>query len=198
MSVLIIDNKDSFTFNLVELFRSVQAEDIMVVDYDDMNLSEWKKHPFLVISPGPGLPEDFPGYFGWLDHLSPEQSLLGVCMGHEIIARYFGGTLRKMDVVAHGKSCRLRFEGGGERMFDGLNDATEAGLYHSWVVEEKDLPECLEVTARNEEGLIMAMRHREKDIRSVQFHPESYITRSGKTMIENWLGRSSKPANPWK
>jgi anthranilate synthase/aminodeoxychorismate synthase-like glutamine amidotransferase len=198
MSVLIIDNKDSFTFNLVELFRSVQAEAVEVVDYDDMTLAEWKKNPFLVISPGPGLPEDFPNYRAWLDQLGPDQSLLGVCMGHEIIAQYFGGSLKKMDAVAHGKSCRLNFEGGIDRLFYGMKNQSEVGLYHSWVVEEKDLPECLEVTARNEEGLIMALRHKEKHIRSVQFHPESYITTSGKTMIENWLGSAAKEFNQVK
>lgn len=187
MSLLIIDNKDSFTFNLVELFRNIYPGRIKVVEYEQMNLHEWQKHTYLVISPGPGLPQDFPLYNEWIGHLSPEQTLLGVCMGHEIIASYFGGKLEQMETVSHGVSNEIYFTSNIDRLFSGLLEPVGVGLYHSWIVSENGLPDCLEITAKDIHGQIMAIRHKHKNISSVQFHPESYITKAGKTMMENWL-----------
>ncbi|HAY71781.1 MAG TPA: aminodeoxychorismate/anthranilate synthase component II, partial [Saprospirales bacterium] len=187
MSLLIIDNKDSFTFNLVELFRTIYPGTIKVIEYEQVNLQEWQKHTFVVISPGPGLPEDFPHYSEWIGHLRPEQTLLGICMGHEIIATYFGGKLKQMDIVSHGVSSDIYFTSNTDRLFSGLSEPVGVGLYHSWIVSEIGLPDCLEITARDKQGQIMAIRHRHKNISSVQFHPESYITKSGKSMMENWF-----------
>jgi len=190
MSLLIIDNKDSFTYNLAELFRSIYKGEMKVIAYDQLETGDWQRHRYLVISPGPGLPGDFPKYNEWIGQLDHGQSLLGVCMGHEIIAQYFGGQLRKMQEVSHGMACKIIQTDAEENMFAGMNGQNEVGLYHSWVVSENGLPDCLQVTARDEKGLIMAMRHKSKNIRSVQFHPESYITKMGKTMMENWLNGS--------
>lgn len=187
MSVLIIDNKDSFTFNLVELFRSIQAEEPIVISYEEIHLEEWQKHPFLVISPGPGLPEDFPKYQDLIGHLLPGQSLLGVCMGHEIIACHFGGGLEQMEGVSHGIAGEIVTTATNESIFSGLEEPIKVGLYHSWIVSDSNFPECLEVTARDQNGRIMALQHRQLNIRSVQFHPESYITGKGKEMMRNWL-----------
>jgi len=187
MKILVIDNYDSFTYNLVHYIERVLKEPVEVKRNDRLELSDVKPFDKILISPGPGIPDEAGLTKAIIKTYGPEKSILGVCLGHQAIAEVFGGTISNMNQVYHGVSSMMKQTVKNEYLFEGVPADFEAGRYHSWVVEKDTLPEKLEITALSEEGLVMAIRHREYDVRGVQFHPESVLTEYGGLMILNWL-----------
>ena len=185
MKLVIIDNYDSFTFNLSHLFKELGAE-VDTVRNDRFELEDLEKYDRIILSPGPGIPSEAGKLMEAIAYFAGKKPMLGVCLGHQAIGEAFGASLTNLDHVVHGiqTPCRKTCE---ELLFNGLDGDFQVGRYHSWVVDHVGLPDCLEVTALSEDGQIMAMRHKKYDIRGIQFHPESVLTPEGRTMIANWL-----------
>jgi len=183
LSVLILDNYDSFTYNLLHYLEQY-IDEIEVHRNDQIALGDIERFDAIVLSPGPGLPKAAGIMMEVLERYSNRKPILGVCLGLQAIVEHFGGSLRNIEQVKHGisSSCWATSD---SVLFDGISSPFEIGHYHSWVANE-DLPEQLEVTALNEDKLLMALRHRELPIEAVQFHPESVMTPMGMKMIENW------------
>ena len=183
--VLVLDNYDSFTYNLVHYLESLDAE-VDVFRNDKITIEEAAKYGQIVLSPGPGLPKDAGIMPQLIEQLAPTHKILGVCLGHQAIGEAFGGTLSNLDKVYHGLAtpCSVVIP---DPMFDGLPQNLKIGRYHSWVVNQP-LPKDLELTAIDlESNQIMAMRHNRFNVRGVQFHPESVLTEYGLKMMQNWL-----------
>lgn len=185
MKLLIADNNDSFTWNLVQLARDAGAADIQVVPVSAIQNVDWDTIDRIIFSPGPGLPGEFPGMFYILSRY-PFKRILGVCLGLQAITVHFGGSLFNMNEPMHGRQVKVSVTS-PDYIFDGLPGHFDAGLYHSWVVREEDFPPDLVITARSDDGRIMALRHRQLDIHGVQFHPESVMTPAGLVMMRNFL-----------
>lgn len=185
MKILIIDNYDSFTYNIVDALRTLGTVPD-VVRNDRLDLDAIGVYDKFIISPGPGIPSEAGQLPEFLKRYATAKPILGICLGHQALGEYFGGTLRNLDEVYHGVATPIEIVA-EDYIFDGVENGTEVGRYHSWVVDAATLPDCLEVTATSADGAIMAMRHRDFDIRGVQFHPESIMTKSGVRMLENWL-----------
>ena len=184
---LLFDNYDSFTYNLHHLLRELGAR-VEVRRNDQISLDEVDGYDQIVLSPGPGIPEEAGLLLPLIRRFAPTKRILGVCLGEQAIGEAFGAKLINLKEVYHGVSSRIQVVSKDEILFKNLPESFEAGRYHSWVVDEKDFPECLEITARDaEKGLIMAIRHRQYDVRGIQFHPESVLTPNGRNMIQNWL-----------
>jgi anthranilate synthase component 2 len=185
MKVVIIDNYDSFTYNLSHLVKELGAE-VTVFRNDMFKLEELESYDKIILSPGPGIPSEAGLLLDVIKTYAGKKPILGVCLGHQAIGEVFGGTLTNLSEVYHGVAtpCNINIK---DYLFEGLADTIEIGRYHSWVVDKDNLPECLEVTSYSEEGFIMSMRHKEYDIRGIQYHPESVLTPDGKTIIKNWL-----------
>jgi len=186
-NLLIIDNFDSFTFNLVQLVEECGVHEYEVIRSDHLDPEQADRFTGILISPGPGLPDDFPGMCEVIRRFGPNKRILGICLGHQAIAEVYGGRLINLREVNHGVTTGMKILHADEKLFDGVPDGEQVGLYHSWVVDPSDLPGCLEVTAESEEGNILALRHQEYDVRGVQFHPESIMTTAGKRIMNNWL-----------
>jgi anthranilate synthase/aminodeoxychorismate synthase-like glutamine amidotransferase len=184
--LLLIDNYDSFTYNLVQAFAAFGAE-VLVYRNDMISVAEAKALGFthLVISPGPGRPEDAGVSLQMIGAFAGEVPLLGVCLGHQCLVQYYGGAIVRADRLMHGKTSMVTHEGGA--LFDGMPATFEAGRYHSLCVEEKTLPDELVVTAQTGRGEIMAVRHRALPLAGVQFHPESVLTPEGDVLMANFL-----------
>lgn len=191
MKIAIIDNYDSFTFNLYHLVREIGAE-ATVLRNDCFRLEELAEYDKIILSPGPGIPEEAGLLLDVIRRYASEKPILGVCLGHQAIGEVFGGKLTNLSDVFHGvqTSCHLK---GNDYIFEGIGEEFPVGRYHSWVVDTDGLPDCLEVTASSPEGQIMALRHREYDVHGIQFHPESVLTPDGRTIVENFL--KGKPAS---
>ena len=185
MSVVIIDNYDSFTYNLRHLLREAGA-DVTVVRNDCFALEELESFDKIVLSPGPGVPSEAGLLTDVIRRYAGVKPILGVCLGHQAIGEVFGGRLVNVSEVCHGVATPCD-NFGNEPMFRGCGARFEVGRYHSWVVDRDSLPACLEATALRDDGFIMAMKHREYDVRGIQFHPESVMTPCGRQMLENWL-----------
>ena len=185
MRTIIIDNYDSFTYNLHHYLEAVLNESVLVKRNDEVSLEEISNFDNILLSPGPGLPEKAGITMDVLRHFSTSKRILGVCLGHQAIGVAFGGTLRNLATVHHGVSSNLRITR-DDYLFANFPDMSPVGRYHSWVVSNEQFPECLEIIATDEAGEIMAIRHRQYDVRGVQFHPESIMTTYGKTIISNW------------
>lgn len=185
MSVVIIDNYDSFTYNLRHLLREAGA-DVTVVRNDCFALEKLERFDKIVLSPGPGVPSEAGLLTDVIRRYAGVKPILGVCLGHQAIGEVFGGRLVNISDVCHGVATPCD-NLGNEPMFSGCGDRFEVGRYHSWVVDRYSLPACLEATALSDDGFIMAMKHREYDVRGIQFHPESVMTPCGRQMLENWL-----------
>ena len=190
-SILVIDNYDSFTYNLVHAIKKISGAQVDVFRNDEISLEEIKKYDKIVLSPGPGIPEEAGQLLDIIKTFAPTKSMLGVCLGHQAIGEAFGGKLHNMNKVLHGIATPVRLTENSSVLFDGLPESFEVGRYHSWIVKSENLPECFEVTSYDEEGMIMSMKHKEYDVQSVQFHPESVLTPLGEKMIENWLNKES-------
>ena len=185
MKIVIIDNYDSFTYNLSHLLKELGA-DVTVVRNDKFELKDLEQYDKIVLSPGPGIPSEAGLLLDVIRTYAGRKPILGVCLGHHAIGEVFGASLENLKEVYHG----VQTEGtqlGNDYIFEGLPERVMMGRYHSWVVAKDSVPECLEVTAMSDDGEIMAMRHRKYDIHGIQFHPESVLTPEGKTIVGNFL-----------
>ena len=190
MKVLVFDNYDSFTFNLVHLVKQLTSDEVTVVRNDQMPLGEVDAFDKIILSPGPGIPEEAGLLLPLIKQYAATKSILGVCLGHQAIGQAFGAQLTNLPAVFHGVATPIQLLPVSNRRndwFTGLAQPIEVGRYHSWVVSDENLPNCIEVTARDAQDYIMALRHRELDVQGVQFHPESILTPQGLAMMRNWL-----------
>ena len=191
MNIAVIDNYDSFTYNLVHLVKSISDSKIDVFRNDRVNPDKLVSYDKILLSPGPGLPVEAGRLLEIINTYSSTKSIFGVCLGLQAIAEANGCNLKNLDEVYHGVSTRILVTDQDDPLFSGLGSSFEGGRYHSWVVENKDIPDNMMVTATDEEGEIMAMRLMEKDVCGVQFHPESILTPSGKIILSNWLNKGN-------
>ncbi len=187
MKVLIIDNYDSFTYNLVQIIEQSGLCELEVVSYHDANDELIEQFDKIVMSPGPGIPSDFPRLEMIVRKFYKSKSFLGICLGHEAIALAFGGTIHHLGRVFHGVTKKTTLTTQKNFIFEGIPNEFDAGLYHSWALDEQSFPDELIVTARAEDDVIMAFCHKEFDLTGFQFHPESIMTKYGKQIIRNWL-----------
>jgi len=187
MQVLIVDNHDSFTFNLVEMIRQAGVENIGVVKNDEIDGNLLKEADKIIISPGPGLPSETANLYAVIKEYSSTHSILGICLGFQTIVEVFGGTLKQLNQVQHG-IVSLVNASEGEMIFRNITSPFPVGRYHSWIAN--DIPDCLQVTAWTE-GMVMGVRHKQLDVQGVQFHPESFLTPSGLKMMKNWLEKQT-------
>ena len=184
--VLVIDNYDSFTYNLVHLVNELGRE-VEVWRNDKFELGDVDQFEKILLSPGPGIPEEAGLLLDVIKTYAPTKSIFGVCLGQQAIAEAFGGTLLNLGRPMHGIATPITVLDNTEVLFNECPSVIKVGRYHSWVVSNYGFPECLKITATDETDEIMALRHRELDVRGVQFHPESVLTEHGKQMMENWL-----------
>lgn len=184
--IVVIDNYDSFVYNLVHYLEEFNCE-VMVKRNDQIELDELEKFEKILLSPGPGIPTEAGKMMEIIEKFYATKSILGVCLGQQAIGEVFGGKLENLDQVYHGVSTYAIVKVNDEPLFQNVPTHFEIGRYHSWVVSHEDFPEELEITSVDENGQIMSLRHRDFDVRGVQFHPESILTPNGKKMIENWV-----------
>lgn len=188
MKILVFDNYDSFTYNLVHLIEQITGGKVTVCRNDKILLDDVAAFDKIVLSPGPGIPSEAGLLIPLIKQYAATKSILGVCLGHQAIAEALGGTLINLKTVFHGVATPINILNPTSKIFKGLPSSIEVGRYHSWVVSDENFPAKLEVTARDENGYIMAMQHKEFDLQAVQFHPESVLTPIGEQIIRNWLG----------
>ena len=186
LKVLLIDNYDSFTFNIVEMLRQLNVTDLSIVKNNEITVEQASHFDKIIISPGPATPQESGNIVEIIVQLSPTKSILGICLGHQAIAVAFGGTLQNLVRPYHGFRAQLKIKEAGY-LFKNLPTEFQIGLYHSWIVEKETLPNCLEITALSSENIIMSIKHKTFDVQGIQFHPESFMTEYGKEMIRNWL-----------
>lgn len=184
--IVVIDNYDSFTYNLVHYLEDLNC-DVTVYRNDDFELQDLENFEKILLSPGPGLPKDAGLLLAVIKEYSARKSILGICLGQQAIGEVFGGQLTNLEKVYHGISSPIRICVDDEPLFENLGKILTVGRYHSWVVGSKDFPDVLEVTSVDENGQIMSLRHRTLDVKSVQFHPESILTPQGKQILRNWI-----------
>jgi len=191
MKILVFDNYDSFTYNLVHLVEKITHEKVEVHRNDQIPLGKVKEYDKIILSPGPGIPEEAGLLLPLIKEYASSKSILGVCLGHQAIGQAFGGKLINLSSVFHGvatpvkvKSEKLKVK---SDLFEGLPDQIEVGRYHSWVVSKENFPTDLEITAEDESGMIMGLQHKTYDVQGVQFHPESVLTPTGEDIMRNWL-----------
>jgi anthranilate synthase component 2 len=192
MKILVFDNYDSFTYNLVHLIEKILHVKVDVYRNDQIALESISMYDKIILSPGPGIPEEAGLLLPLIKQYAAHKSILGVCLGHQAIGEAFGGSLINLKEVFHGVATPIHLTSkeinkNQSSIFYEFPETFDVGRYHSWVVSEKDLPDCFEVTALDEHGYIMAMQHKEFDITGVQFHPESVLTPSGEKLMRNWL-----------
>lgn len=187
MRIAVIDNYDSFTYNLVHLIKSLGVE-VDVFRNDQFQLSSLELYDKLLLSPGPGIPSEAGLLLEVIKTYAPRKPILGICLGHQAIGEVFGGRLVRLRQVYHGVAtpCEQMMD---EPLFADLPRHFEVGRYHSWVVSREDFPDCLQVTALSSDGQVMALRHKQYDVRGLQFHPESVLTPLGGTILSNWIRR---------
>jgi anthranilate synthase/aminodeoxychorismate synthase-like glutamine amidotransferase len=186
--ILLIDNYDSFTFNLYQLMTSLEAEvEVVRNDQIDIEAITAMDPEAIVISPGPGTPSTAGISKDAVRHFASEKPIFGVCLGHQCIAEVYGGLITSAPELMHGKSSQVYHAGQG--VFQGLDSPMDAIRYHSLTLEPSTVPDCVEITARTANGTIMGLRHREYDVEGVQFHPESVMTPEGPRLMTNWLQR---------
>jgi len=184
--IVVIDNYDSFTYNLVHYLEDLGAE-VTVFRNDEFEMDELQAFDKILLSPGPGIPDEAGLLKAVIQTYAPSKPILGVCLGQQAIGEVFGGSITNLEKVYHGIATKITVAVADEPLFDGLEQQLEVGRYHSWVVNANDFPDVLEVTSIDESGQIMSLRHRTYDVKGVQFHPESVLTPHGKKILENWL-----------
>ncbi len=194
MKVLIIDNYDSFTYNLVQLIREIGVEQLDVIRNDKTTLDEIGHYDKYIISPGPGVPSEAPLLGEIIEHFGPTKSILGICLGHQAIGESYGSRLINLKEVYHGVATDIQLVQ-QDYLFEKLPKRFAAGRYHSWAVAKESLSENLDIIATDDQGAIMALRHREYDVRGMQFHPESILTECGKQMLQNFINYSPNIQN---
>lgn len=184
--ILLLDNYDSFTYNVYQLISELGGS-VEVVRNDKITIEAVKSYSAVIISPGPGIPSDAGISEQIISELKGELPILGICLGHQAIGEVFGGKIIRAAEIVHGKTSKLIHNGKG--LYFGLKQGVEVGRYHSLIIERETLPKCLEITSELEDGTIMGVRHKEFEIEGIQFHPESILTPSGRIMMSNFLGR---------
>lgn len=184
--ILVFDNYDSFTYNLVHLVEKILGQKVDVVRNDRMPLEEAAAYDKIILSPGPGIPEEAGLLLPLIREYAATKSILGVCLGHQAIGEAFGGRLVNLSSVYHGVATPVKVTQRGG-IYEGLPETLEVGRYHSWVVSDDGWPAELEITARDDNGFVMGLRHRQFDVQGVQFHPESVLTPQGEQLLRNWL-----------
>ena len=203
MKILVFDNYDSFTYNLVHLVEKILNQKVDVYRNDQIPLEKVKGYDKIILSPGPGLPDEAGLLLPLIKEYASSKSILGVCLGHQAIGEAFGGKLENLSTVFHGVATKVRVNSelsmvneenslftihhSRKNLFNELPEEFEAGRYHSWIVSDENFPEELEVTARDDNNYIMALQHKKYDVQGVQFHPESVLTPMGKEIMRNWL-----------
>ena len=185
MRIVIIDNYDSFTYNLAHLVKELGAE-VEVLRNDQFQIEDLLPYDKIILSPGPGIPSEAGLLLDVIRQYAPIKPILGVCLGHQAIGEYFGGHLTNLSQVFHGVSSTISVTT-PDYIYNELPYHIEVGRYHSWVVDTQAFPDCLEITSVSEEGQIMSLRHRQYDVRGIQYHPESVLTPDGQKIISNWL-----------
>jgi len=198
MKILVFDNYDSFTYNLVHLVEKIIGDKVEVFRNDQIQMEDINKYDKIILSPGPGIPSEAGMLLPLIKQYAPKKSILGVCLGHQAIGEAFGAKLINLSKVYHGVASPVNIlfdntskQNNQANLFLGLEDGFMAGRYHSWVIDPKGFPDALEVTAMDANGHIMALRHKTYDVTGVQFHPESVLTPSGEIIMRNWLRRSA-------
>lgn len=186
MKILLLDNYDSFTYNLLHVVKELGATDVEVFRNDEIELDEVERFDKIILSPGPGVPEESGLLLPIIKRFAPTKSILGVCLGHQAIGEAFGANLENLKEVYHGIQSPVKIVK-DDLLFTSLEKEILVGRYHSWVVSNKNFPQCLEITALSEEGQIMALRHKTYRVHGIQFHPESVLTPQGKEIIKNFL-----------
>jgi anthranilate synthase/aminodeoxychorismate synthase-like glutamine amidotransferase len=185
--ILLIDNHDSFTYNLAELLRNNGKISFNIVTAELLTKVSVPEFDGIIFSPGPGLPEEHPVMFNILEHYVQTKSILGICLGLQAIAIHFGGQLFNFEKVVHGQVKKIRIIKPEPKLFNGFPAEFEAGLYHSWAMSKDNFPDCLDVVAISSDDIIMAISHNTLDVCGVQFHPESIMTPLGQKLINNWI-----------
>ena len=187
MKILVFDNYDSFTYNLVHLVEKITHEKVDVYRNDKIALEKIKIYDKIILSPGPGIPGEAGLLLPLIKEYASGKSILGVCLGHQAIGEAFGGKLINLTSVYHGVATNCQLSTANCQLFTGLPATIEVGRYHSWVISEENFPGELEITARDDNGMIMALQHKHYDVKGVQFHPESVLTPRGEDILRNWL-----------
>ncbi|GGK69815.1 aminodeoxychorismate/anthranilate synthase component II [Rufibacter glacialis] len=198
MKILVLDNYDSFTYNLVQLLRELgYGEQLEVHRNDQISLEEVERFEIILLSPGPGVPSEAGIMPALLQRYAPTKRIMGVCLGHQAIGEAFGAQLANLQEVFHGVSATMRVVNSKEPMFHQLPPTFKVARYHSWTVVPESVPSALSITAVDETGEVMALRHSQYDVCGVQFHPESILTDYGKEMMQNWLQNPTKRKKQW-
>ena len=188
MNILLIDNRDSFVYNVKALIEQCNVADrVDVVPNDKIDFGRLNNYSGIVLSPGPGIPNEAADMPKLIDICENSHSILGICLGHQAIAEHFGAKLHNLPHPLHGKQGKLKVVKPEDILLRGLSCCETIGHYHSWVVAWEELPECIEVTATDNENNIMSFSHKSKPLYGLQFHPESFMTSCGKTIVQNWL-----------
>lgn len=191
MKILVFDNYDSFTYNLVHLVEKILHEKVDVYRNDQIPLEKVKEYDKIILSPGPGLPCEAGLLLPLIKEYASSKPILGVCLGHQAIGEAFGGTLVNLSNVYHGVATPVKVKNQKSKvkndLFENLPDELEVGRYHSWVVSKENFPDELEITAEDDNGYIMGLQHKSYDVQGVQFHPESVLTPMGEKIMRNWL-----------
>lgn len=186
MKTLLLDNYDSFTYNVLQLLNRIGYNDIDVIRNDKISVEEAEKYDRIILSPGPGIPSEAGILLPLIEKYYKSKPILGICLGHQAIGEVFGGTLVNLDEVYHGISSEITILDNSV-IFKGLPDKIEVGRYHSWVVDSKNFPSDLKITAVSDENLVMGLAHKEYPVFGVQFHPESILTPEGEIMLRNFM-----------
>ena len=185
--ILLFDNYDSFTYNLVHLVEKILHIKVDVYRNDEIVMEKVKGYDKIILSPGPGIPEEAGMLLPLIKEYASSKSILGVCLGHQAIAEAFGAKLINLETVFHGIATPIRILDRNDPLYKGLDEIVEVGRYHSWIVSDKELPDELEIKAVDENNYIMGLKHKNFDVQGVQFHPESVLTPCGEKIIRNWL-----------
>lgn len=195
MRILIIDNYDSFVFNIVQLIKETAYKPLFdVVKNDAIPFDTLNHYQGIILSPGPGIPSEAGDLMKLIDLCATTHSILGICLGHQAIIEYFGGKIINLRAPMHGHHSYLTITDSTDSLFRNIKDGTAIGRYHSWSADKSSLPACLTVSSYDEEGNVMSVKHNNLPIHGLQFHPESYISECGSSIINNWLESiSSKP-----
>jgi anthranilate synthase component 2 len=187
MKILVFDNYDSFTYNLVHLVEKITHKKVDVFRNDEIKMEEVNAYDKIILSPGPGIPSEAGLLLPLIKQYAATKSILGVCLGHQAIGEAFGGTLTNLSKVYHGVATPIKIVNQQSQILKGLGDTIEVGRYHSWIINNENFPAELEITATDDNGYIMALQHKSFDVQGVQFHPESVLTPQGETLLRNWL-----------
>ena len=187
MKILVLDNYDSFTYNLVQMIEQIINGKVDVFRNNQINLEDIEKYDKIILSPGPGIPVEAGILLELIKKYAPTKSILGVCLGQQAIAEAFGGSLFNLSEIFHGVATNAKTTKKDAKLLQNLPENLEVGRYHSWAVNPENFPEELEITSVDENGMIMSLQHKSYDVHAVQYHPESILTPEGKKIIENFL-----------